>query len=92
MKFKHIDVYNERYDPQGKVLASDFKFPFEANSFDFVFLTSVFTHMFEKYLENYLIEIRRILKPNGRCLFTFFLLNEEAEKRVSKGKSAFTFK
>jgi SAM-dependent methyltransferase len=43
--FQHSDVYNSHYNPTGKVRAQNFRFPFNEESFDFVFLTSVFTHM-----------------------------------------------
>ncbi len=74
--FHHADVFNARYNKSGQVAAKDFVFPFEDNSFDLVFLTSVFTHMFKDDVENYLAEIARVLKPGGKCLVTWFLLDE----------------
>ena len=35
--------------------------------------------MTDKQVENYLSEIHRVLKPKGRCLATFFILNENAK-------------
>ena len=74
--FHHADVFNARYNKTGQVAAKDYRFPFEDNSFDRVFLTSVFTHMFKYDVENYLSEISRVLKPSGKCLVTWFLLDE----------------
>lgn len=74
--FHHADVFNARYNKTGKVAAKDFRFPFDDNSFDRVFLTSVFTHMFKDDVENYLSEIARVLKPGGKSLVTWFLLDE----------------
>ena len=74
--FHHADVFNQRYNPSGVVAAKDFRFPFEDNRFDLVFLTSVFTHMFAEDVENYLSEIARVLKPEGKCLITWFLLDD----------------
>ena len=74
--FHHADVFNARYNKGGKTPAKDFRFPFEDNGFDRVFLTSVFTHMFKDDVENYLSEIARVLKPGGSCLITWFLLDE----------------
>jgi len=76
--FQVADLYNKEYNPKGKYKASEYKFLYENDSFDFVFLTSVFTHMLPQDMENYFSEIARILKRNGRCLMTFFLLNEES--------------
>ncbi|KAB2488083.1 class I SAM-dependent methyltransferase [Priestia endophytica] len=76
--FQLADVYNKFYNPTGKCSALDFKFPYKDNSFDFVFLTSIFTHLLPEELDNYLSEIKRVLKDKGRCLITFFLLNPES--------------
>ena len=90
--FLHSDVYNEYYNPNGKILAQNYPFPFEDEFFDFVFLTSVFTHMRRPDVENYMGEISRVLKTGGRCLITFFILNEESLELMHSGKSQFDFK
>jgi ubiquinone/menaquinone biosynthesis C-methylase UbiE len=76
--FKHVSLKNDLYTNDGNE-AENFAFPYENNTFDFCFLTSVFTHMTDKQVENYLQEIQRVLKPGGRCLATFFILNEIAK-------------
>jgi ubiquinone/menaquinone biosynthesis C-methylase UbiE len=76
--FKHVALKNDLYTNEGEA-AENFVFPYKDEQFDFCFLTSVFTHMTDKQVENYLKEIKRVLKPNGRCLATFFLLNETAK-------------
>jgi SAM-dependent methyltransferase len=43
--FKRIDLQHDLYNPKGVVDPLDFQFPYEENSFDLVFLASVFTHM-----------------------------------------------
>jgi len=75
--FQLADVFNKNYNPNGQHKASEYKFPYENESFDFIFLTSVFTHILPQDLKNYFSEISRVLKRNGRCLITFFLLNKE---------------
>jgi len=57
-------------------MASDYRFPYRDNSFDFVLLISVFTHMTPREMENYVLNVSRVLKKGGKCLATFFLLNE----------------
>lgn len=89
--FTHSNVANRHYNPAGTLKASEYVFPFENNMFDFVFLTSVFTHMFPADLENYLTEIARVMKPGGRCLITFFLFNEESMAGIESGRSALPF-
>jgi SAM-dependent methyltransferase len=86
-RFHLIDVYNELYNPSGKYKATEYQFPFADGQFDFVVLNSVFTHMVAEEVEHYLGEIARVLKPGGRCLISFFLLNDESLKLIADGKS-----
>jgi ubiquinone/menaquinone biosynthesis C-methylase UbiE len=90
--FKFVDVQNKSFNPKGKLRTTEFKFPYQNESFDFVFLTSVFTHMLPKDLENYLSEIARVIKISGKCLITFFLLNEESTKLIEDKQSTVDFK
>ncbi len=86
-QFQLIDIYNKMYNPKGHGKAADYRFPFEAETFDLVFLVSVFTHMLPAELENYLAEIARMLKKDGRCLITYFLLNDESRGLIEAGKN-----
>lgn len=77
--FEHSDIYNNFYNPKGRIKASDYRFPWNDGAFDFVVLISVFTHMPPREIENYLSEIARVLRKDGKCLATFFVLNEESK-------------
>lgn len=90
--FQLADIYNYGYNPCGKYLADEYQFPYENESFDFVFLTSVFTHMLPPAVENYFSEINRVLKQGGRCFITYFLLNRESIKSVNTQSSTIDFK
>jgi ubiquinone/menaquinone biosynthesis C-methylase UbiE len=90
-KFQLADVSNPRYHRDGKQKSSAYQFPYDDQSFDFIFLTSVFTHMLPDEVENYLSQISRVLKPNGKCFITFFLLNPESLGLIEKKKSKFDF-
>lgn len=50
-------------------------FPYPDGRFDVVYAASVFTHMVPESTRNYFSESARVLKPGGRCLFSFFLLD-----------------
>jgi SAM-dependent methyltransferase len=89
--FLHTDIHNKDYNAQGAIQASNFRFPYESDYFDFVFLTSVFTHMFPADMENYLKEIARVMKPGSTCFITYFLLNAESVELVKKGLSMKNF-
>ena len=86
--FKWANIYNKRYNTEGTIKVEEYSFPYSDEKFDFVFLTSVFTHLYANAVQNYLKEIYRVLKPGGRCLCTFFLLNEESESLIKLGKSS----
>jgi len=89
--FRLANIYNHHYNPGGNVQAKDFIFPYEDDSFDLVFLTSVFTHMQTEEVRHYLKQIYRVLKYGGKCLCSCFLLNQESEKCIGEGKSGFNF-
>lgn len=86
-RFVHADIFNKAYNPTGKARSENFRFPYPDAHFDFVFLTSVFTHMLPAEVERYMKEIVRVLKPDGRCLITFFLLDAESRRLIIAGKT-----
>lgn len=90
--FQVADIFNKQYNPQGRFNASEYRFPYEDASFDFVFLASVFTHMLPEDMENYFSEITRVLKKGGRCFITFFLANETSLALIAANKSSMDFK
>ena len=89
--FELADLHNEFYSPSGKYRPEDFRFPYADNSFDFIFLTSVFTHLFPDALKNYFSEAGRVLRRGGRSFITYFLLNLESVSLTSEGKSSLNF-
>ena len=91
-RFLLADIYNYAYNPLGKYKAAEYEFPYENETFDFAFLTSVFTHMLPQDMEHYLYETARALKRSGRCLITFFLLNRESLELINCGRSIYDFK
>jgi ubiquinone/menaquinone biosynthesis C-methylase UbiE len=71
--FRHADVFNKYYNPDGRVRACEFRFPWDDESFDFVLLTSVFTHMLPSDMEHYLSEVARVLSVGGKCVISYSL-------------------
>ncbi len=90
--FQVADVYNRHYNPVGRLSAAEYRFPFEDRSFDFVLVTSVFTHLLPADRDNYISEIARVLRPEGRCFATFFLLNSEAGPSLQGGRNQLNFR
>ncbi|MBG31016.1 MAG: hypothetical protein CMI31_13615 [Opitutae bacterium] len=89
--FKRIDLQHDLYNPNGVVETLDFRFPYDDNFFDFVYLASVFTHMSANEIRAYLHEIRRVLRPQGTCFLTAFLMDETSTDLCSEGKSSQNF-
>jgi SAM-dependent methyltransferase len=74
-RFIWADINNTLYNPKGQIRAADYRFPYPNNSFDIVYAASVFTHMLPEAAANYFQETARVLKQDGLCLFSFFLLD-----------------
>jgi SAM-dependent methyltransferase len=89
--FSLADVVNTRYNAGGSQRPEEYEFPYRESEFDFVFLTSVFTHMLPEGVKRYLSEIHRVLKPAGRMFATFYLLGPEALEAMGAGTSRLTF-
>jgi SAM-dependent methyltransferase len=79
--FDFLDVRNDAYNPDGRYLATEYVLPYPDQSFDVVFLISVFTHMLTDEVRNYAKQIARVLKPRGRCFLTAYLLDRNMAKQ-----------
>jgi SAM-dependent methyltransferase len=73
-EFQHLNTYNARYAADG----SQKPVPWDvaSGSIDAVTAVSVWTHLNEQDACFYFSEIDRVLKPGGKALITFFLLDE----------------
>jgi SAM-dependent methyltransferase len=74
-RFTWANVRNTYYNPEGQTSAPEYRFPYPRNSFDLIFAASVFTHMLPDAVANYFEHSARVLKQGGRCVFSFFLLD-----------------
>jgi cyclopropane fatty-acyl-phospholipid synthase-like methyltransferase len=82
--FRHADVYSTTYNRDAKTMDSDYRFPFGAAKFDFLWSTSLFTHMLVPGVENYLWEMARVMKRGGHCWNTYLLLDDFAERAAAR--------
>lgn len=89
--FRLIPLKNDLYHLGTDERASQLVFPYEDDSFDFVFLSSVFTHMMPEDVENYMAQIYRVLKPGKKCFATFFVLDQASENAMDNGVKRFPF-
>lgn len=72
-KFRHLNLYNERYNRSGIKIDDRFRFEIESESADIVCLFSVFSHTTEEDMRIYLEEFSRILDKGGKVFFTTFV-------------------
>lgn len=86
-EFLHLDYYNQLYNPTGRLRESTDPLPFPAESVDFLFMTSVVTHLEAEIVKFYLAESARLLRPHGRLFVTAFLL-DDANKCLVTAKKA----
>jgi SAM-dependent methyltransferase len=92
LRFQHLNLTNPHYRKKGGEDAARAKLPFADAAFDFIFLTSVFTHLNAREMENYVRESWRLLKPNRYLLSTYFLLNKHSRANIAGGVSQYRFK
>ncbi len=94
--FIDLGIMNGRYNPAVGHAAETLILPFPAASVDIVLAISLFTHL-ERWsaAAHYLKQIRRIMKPGGRLLSTWFLSPPNpnvyyfADRTVFKSNSAY---
>ncbi|BBK30669.1 methyltransferase family protein [Stella humosa] len=88
--FVHADIDEPHLNPRGRVPVGAWRFPAADASIDRALSLSVFTHLDGPTARHYLAELARVLKPGGRGLLTFFLLDAAGTARVADWPSGRT--
>jgi SAM-dependent methyltransferase len=86
MRFHHVNVENQRYNPEGDVPASELTFPVAEEWAEVVVAVSVFTHLPAVDVSAYLRQISRALRPGRSAYVTFFLLDEELRSKSNTAR------
>jgi SAM-dependent methyltransferase len=87
VQFHYAPVHNPHYNPDGTVPADRYRFGFDDGTFDVCYAASVFTHMLSAATANYLRETARVLRPGGRALYSFFLLDRYRGPGTTDGEA-----
>lgn len=74
--FDFLNVHNARYNPSGLPF-EDITLPYAEASFDSVTSFSVFTHMYEDDIRQYLRRVRPLVRADGFWVATFFSLPDD---------------
>ncbi|HEV7336475.1 MAG TPA: class I SAM-dependent methyltransferase [Bosea sp. (in: a-proteobacteria)] len=77
-RFQRLDIAHPLYNPQGSLPGIEVRFGFANQSFDFIIMTSVATHLPPDELVVYLNEAARLLAPGGRLFLTAFALDGQS--------------
>ncbi len=81
-KFIHLNMKNPKYAPDQE--DKKLPWPVEGESFDLALALSVWTHLNEEDAVFYMKEVRRVLKPGGKAIISFFLLDELYRESLGK--------
>lgn len=73
--FVHQDVFNPGFNPD-PALPRTAPFPVEDASVSLLVAISVFTHLVQSQAEHYLDEVKRVLRPDGVMIGSFFLFDK----------------
>lgn len=90
-RFRHIDLRNDLYNPQGSATVEETRLPYADASFDFAILTSVITHLDPPQVAAYAAELARVLRPGGRCFTSLFLIDDVARAAIGATKTRLAF-
>ncbi|HXE03786.1 MAG TPA: class I SAM-dependent methyltransferase, partial [Methyloceanibacter sp.] len=94
-RFLTIDQKNSFYDTFRAKGIADISAVSEVcgeRSIDLCIATSLFTHLTAKDTRNYLSAIQSVLKPDGRAVVTFFVLDATTRALMQGGHPSFGFK
>lgn len=91
-RFSFVDVRDRDRNPEGTVCGSSFEFPFDSHVFDVAIGVSLFTHMLPEEVSNYVAQLSRVLRPEGRCFLSLFLFDADAKAAVARGSTIFDFR
>jgi SAM-dependent methyltransferase len=88
-RFHLIDVANDRYNPKGSATRVDLA-PLAGGPVNVALAYSVFTHLFEAQILDYLRQVHGLLVDGGAFVFTAFIMNDEARRLIAEGKASHT--
>lgn len=69
-EFRHVDIANERYNPEGQ---DSVVLPLPTGAYEVVALFSVFSHMLLADVVAHLVELERVMAAGGRIYLTAFV-------------------
>ena len=90
-RFHHADISNPYAKRKDGQPASTYRLPFDDNTYDVVYLTSVFSHMRPSDIKAYLNEISRVMKLHGKCFITYYLIDNFVKAQLASKQASQDF-
>ena len=78
-RFRHMDVRNSRYNPEGRLAAETLALDRYCSSADLIVASSLFTHLEAASVRHYLSKFVSVLASDGAIYASFFALNTRHE-------------
>jgi SAM-dependent methyltransferase len=85
--FAHAPVGYVNVRGEAALPAEEYIFPYPDESFDLVVSVSVYTHLSQAIVRHYLSETRRVLRHEGVCVNTFFVIDPLAVDAMRDGRA-----
>ncbi len=89
--FQRARIRSDIYAAPEGCEPTEYRFPYEDGGFDFVFLTSVFTHLLPDAVAHYLHGVYRVLRSGGACLATYYLIDVRSIRASHETPGAIKF-
>ncbi len=89
-RFQYVGLHNDLYN-SGGIDAATYTFGYPSDSFDMACAISVFSHMVDNEVENYLSESYRVLKKGGKLIATFFVMDQDSLSAMEGDYKGFKF-
>ena len=90
-RFTRLDLRHPLYNPEGAQETAATRLPFTDETYDFICMVSLLTHLEADALTHYAAEAARLLAPGGRCFATAFMMNEPARAELLAGRGNIGF-
>lgn len=73
LRFTHLDVVSELYNPEGTMDGDRLQLPVDSDSVDIVYVWGVFTNIIAEHVEAYVPEFARVARDGGKVFLTAYV-------------------
>jgi SAM-dependent methyltransferase len=81
-EFKHTDIQNEFYNPDGTIAPDEIELPLADSSTDLIVMNSVVNHIGAECVQSYFGEFARILDTGGEVWLGLNIMQDESDRYI----------